>query len=32
MEILSLQSELAYEFVPASEEFNEIDEVLSELL
>lgn len=31
MEVLSLQSELAYEFVPASEDFNEIDEVLYEL-
>lgn len=31
MEVLSLSSELAYEFVPASEEFNEIDEVLYEL-
>jgi len=32
MEMLSLQSELAYEFLPANEEFNEIDEVLSELI
>ena len=31
MEMLSLNSELAYEFLPASDEFNEIDEVLQEL-
>lgn len=32
MEILSRFSELAYEFVPANEEFNEIDSILSELI
>jgi hypothetical protein len=31
METLSFNSELAYEFLPASEEFNEIDAVLGEL-
>ena len=31
MEVLSLSNELAYEFIPAREEFSEIDEVLSEL-
>lgn len=32
METLSLNSELAYEFVPANEEFQEIDIVLNELM
>jgi hypothetical protein len=32
MEVLLLQNELAYEFSPASEEFNEIDDVLNELM
>lgn len=31
METISRFSELAYEFLPASEEFYEIDQVLSEL-
>ncbi len=31
MEMLLGQSELAYEYLPASEEFSEIDQVLNEL-